>query len=414
MKQVDLVIIGGGSAGMAAAIQAYDEGIRDILILEKDARLGGILNQCIHNGFGLTEFKEELSGPEYLQRFVEQTKERGIKFKLQSLVLNITKDKVITYSNAEEGVVEIQAKAIVMATGCYERSAGAIQIPGDRPKGVITAGTAQKYLNIHGYLVGKRVVILGSGDIGLIMARRMTLEGAKVLCVCELMPYSNGLQRNIAQCLNDFNIPLYLSHSISKIVGKEKLEKVVVSKVDEKFQFIPGTEMEFECDTLMLSIGLVPYVSLLSNIDCPISSTKGAVVYDNMETMIDGIFACGNCLHVHDVVDFVTIEGRNAGHGAAQYIKDREEFDSIKVEPDANLGYVVPQFVRTPVKEDLTLKFRVRRELRNKKVVVRHKDQVVYSQFKLVMIPSEMVILTIKKENLVDITEPLKVSVEDR
>ena len=414
MKQVDLVIIGGGSAGMAAAIQAYDEGIRDILILEKDARLGGILNQCIHNGFGLTEFKEELSGPEYLQRFVEQVKERGIEFKLQSFVLNITKDKVITYSNAEEGMVEIQAKAIVMATGCYERSAGAIQIPGDRPQGVITAGTAQKYLNIHGYLVGKRVVILGSGDIGLIMARRMTLEGAKVLCVCELMPYSNGLQRNIAQCLNDFNIPLYLSHSISKIVGKEKLEKVVVSQVDEKFQFIPGTEMEFECDTLMLSIGLIPYVSLLNNIDCPTSSTRGAIVYDNMETMIDGIFACGNCLHVHDVVDFVTIEGRNAGHGAAQYIKDREEFDSLKIEVDPNLAYVVPQFVRTPVKEDLTLKFRVRKEIRNKKVVVRHKDQVVYSQLKLVMIPSEMVILTIKKENLADITEPLKVSVEDR
>ena len=414
MKQVDLVIIGGGSAGMAAAIQAYDEGVRDILILEKDARLGGILNQCIHNGFGLTEFKEELSGPEYLQRFVDQVKERGIEFKLQSFVLNITKDKVITYSNAEEGMVEIQAKAIVMATGCYERSAGAIQIPGDRPKGVITAGTAQKYLNIHGYLVGKRVVILGSGDIGLIMARRMTLEGAKVLCVCELMPYSNGLQRNIAQCLNDFNIPLYLSHSISKIVGKEKLEKVVVSQVDEKFQFIPGTEMEFECDTLMLSIGLIPYVSLLNNIDCPTSSTRGAVVYDNMETMIDGIFACGNCLHVHDVVDFVTIEGRNAGHGAAQYIQDREEFDSLKIEVDPNLAYVVPQFVRTPVKEDLTLKFRVRKEIRNKKVVVRHKDDVVYSQFKLVMIPSEMVILTIKKENLADITEPLKVSVEDR
>ncbi len=414
MKQVDLVIIGGGSAGMAAAIQAYDEGIRDILILEKDARLGGILNQCIHNGFGLTEFKEELSGPEYLQRFVDQVKERGIKFKLQSFVLNITKDKVITYSNAEEGVVEIQAKAIVMATGCYERSAGAIQIPGDRPKGVITAGTAQKYLNINGYLVGKRVVILGSGDIGLIMARRMTLEGAKVLCVCELMPYSNGLQRNIAQCLNDFNIPLYLSHSISKIVGKEKLEKVVVSQVDEKFQFIPGTEMEFECDTLMLSIGLIPYVSLLNNIDCPTSSTRGAIVYDNMETMIDGIFACGNCLHVHDVVDFVTIEGRNAGHGAAQYIKEKEEHGSLKIEVDPNLAYVVPQFVRTPVKEDLTLKFRVRKEIRDKKVVVRHKDEVVFSQVKLVMIPSEMVILTIKKEKLQDITEPLKVSVEDR
>ena len=324
MKNKQLVIIGGGSAGMAAAIKAYDEGVKDILILEKDSCLGGILNQCIHNGFGLTEFKEELSGPEYLSRFEEEVKKRGIEFKLHSLVTNITKDKVVTYTNSEEGIVEIKASAIIMATGCYERNAGAIQIPGDRPKGVITAGTAQKYLNIHGYLVGKRVVILGSGDIGLIMARRLTLEGAKVLCVCEIMPYSNGLQRNISQCLNDFNIPLYLSHSISKIVGRERVEKVIVSQVDDHFKFIPGTEMEFECDTLLLSIGLIPYISLLENINCPTSSTKGAMVYDNMETFVDGIFACGNCLHVHDVVDFVSEEGRNAGHGAALYLKEKD------------------------------------------------------------------------------------------
>ena len=414
MKKRQLVIIGGGSGGMAAAIKAYDEGIKDILILEKDGCLGGILNQCIHNGFGLTEFKEELSGPEYLSRFEEEVKKRGIEFKLHSLVTNITKDKVVTYTNSEEGTVEIEAGAIIMATGCYERNAGAIQIPGDRPKGVITAGTAQKYLNIHGYLVGKRVVILGSGDIGLIMARRMTLEGAKVLCVCEIMPYSNGLQRNISQCLNDFNIPLYLSHSISKVIGKERVEKVVVSKVDEKFKFIPGTEMEFECDTLLLSIGLIPYVSLLENINCPISSTKGAMVYDNMETFVDGIFACGNCLHVHDVVDFVSEEGRNAGHGAALYLKEKESKSSIDVKFDKLLSYVVPQKVRIPVSEDVTLKFRVRKEIRNSNVIVKCGDEVISSTFKMVMIPSEMVMIKLKKEKLLNIKGELVVEIVEK
>ena len=414
MNKRQLVIIGGGSGGMAAAIKAYDEGIKDILILEKDGCLGGILNQCIHNGFGLTEFKEELSGPEYLSRFENEVKKRGIEFKLHSLVTNITRDKVVTYTNSEEGTVSIEAGAIIMATGCYERNAGAIQIPGDRPKGVITAGTAQKYLNIHGYLVGKRVVILGSGDIGLIMARRMTLEGAKVLCVCEIMPYSNGLQRNISQCLNDFNIPLYLSHSISRVIGKEKVEKVVVSQVDEKFKFIPGTEMEFECDTLLLSIGLIPYVSLLENINCPISSTKGAMVYDNMETFVDGIFACGNCLHVHDVVDFVSEEGRNAGHGAALYLKEKEEKTSIDVKFDKLLSYVVPQKVRIPVKEDVTLKFRVRREIRNANVVVKCNDEVISSTFKMVMIPSEMVMIKLKKEKLENINSELAIEIVEK
>ena len=414
MKSRQLVIIGGGSGGMAAAIKVYDEGIKDILILEKDGCLGGILNQCIHNGFGLTEFKEELSGPEYLSRFENEVKKRGIEFKLHSLVTNITKDKVVTYTNSLEGTVEIKAEAIIMATGCYERNAGAIQIPGDRPKGVITAGTAQKYLNIHGYLVGKRVVILGSGDIGLIMARRMTLEGAKVLCVCEIMPYSNGLQRNISQCLNDFNIPLYLSHSISKIVGKERVEKVVVSQVDDHFKFIPGTEMEFECDTLLLSIGLIPYISLLENINCPTSSTKGAMVYDNMETFIDGIFACGNCLHVHDVVDFVSEEGRNAGHGAALYLKEKEEKTSVDVKFDKLLSYVVPQKVRIPVKEDVTLKFRVRREIRNANVIVKANDEVISQTFKMVMIPSEMVMIKLKKEKLENLNGELIVEIVEK
>ena len=415
MIEKELVVIGGGSAGMAAALKANDEGIKDILILEKDENLGGILNQCIHNGFGLTEFKEELSGPEYLSRFAKEVKDRGVEFKLQSFVLDITKDHVITYSNSEDGLTQVHAKAIVLATGCYERSAGAIQIPGDRVQGIITAGQAQKYLNINGYLVGKRIVILGSGDIGLIMARRMTLEGAKVLCVSEIMPYSNGLQRNIAQCLNDFGIPLYLSHSVSKVEGKDRVERVTISQVDEKMCFIPGTEMVFDCDTLLLSIGLIPYVSLFENIGGAISSTKGPVVKDNMETMVDGIFACGNCLHVHDVVDFVTEEGRNAGHGAAEYIKNGGHEDKlIDVVPAKELGYVVPQYIRLPNEEDVTFKFRVRREIRDSFVIIRSGEKEIAKVLKPVMIPSEMVMVKVNKAKLEGIVDPIQVEVRAR
>ena len=415
MIEKELVIIGGGSAGMAAALKANDEGIKDILILEKDENLGGILNQCIHNGFGLTEFKEELSGPEYLSRFAKEVMDRGIEFKLQSFVLDITKDHVITYSNSKDGLTQVHAKAIVLATGCYERSAGAIQIPGDRVQGIITAGQAQKYLNINGYLVGKRIVILGSGDIGLIMARRMTLEGAKVLCVSEIMPYSNGLQRNIAQCLNDFDIPLYLSHSVSKVEGKDRVERVTISQVDEKMNFIPGTEMVFDCDTLLLSIGLIPYVSLFENIGGAISSTKGPIVKDNMETMVDGIFACGNCLHVHDVVDFVTEEGRNAGHGAAEYIKNGGHEDKlIDVVPAKELGYVVPQYIRIPNEEDVTFKFRVRREIRDSYVIIKSGEKEIAKVLKPVMIPSEMVMIKVNKSKLVDIVDPIQVEVRAR
>ena len=339
MRTIDLVVIGGGSAGMASAIQAKKDGIDDILILEKDECLGGILNQCIHNGFGLTEFKEELTGPEYVTRFVDEVKALDIPYKLNAQVTDITSDKKVTYSSKEDGLVTVQAKAIVVATGCFERTAGQIQIPGDRCSGIITAGTAQKYLNIHGFMCGKKIVILGSGDIGLIMARRLTLEGAKVICVSEIMPYSNGLNRNIAQCLDDYNIPLYLSRSVSKVIGKDRLEKVILSAVDEKMQFVPGTEMEIECDTLILSVGLIPYVSLLKYINCPISSTKGAVVNEHMETMIDGIFSAGNCLHVHDVVDFVTDEGRLAGHGAALYLNNLlPQGEEIKVIPSEGVS----------------------------------------------------------------------------
>ena len=401
MRTIDLLIIGGGSAGMAAAIQAKKEGIDDILIVERDENLGGILNQCIHNGFGLTEFKEELTGPEYLSRFVDQVEELKIPYMTNTMVINLTKDKVVTLSNKDKGVEEVQAKAIVMATGCYERGAGAIQIPGDRCAGIITAGTAQKYLNIHGYLCGKKVVILGSGDIGLIMARRLTLEGAKVICVSEIMPYSNGLNRNIAQCLNDYNIPLYLSRSVSKVIGKNRLEKVILSAVDERMQFIPGTEMEIECDTLILSVGLIPYISLLDNIECPTSSTKGAKVNEHMETMIDGIFSCGNCLHVHDVVDFVTDEGRLAGHGAALYLKGKlQEGEKILVTPKDGISYVVPQEINAKNEEDVTFKFRVRCPVKDVNLIIESNGQQIAKIFKPVLIPSEMVMVKLSKDKL--------------
>ena len=414
MERVDLLVIGGGSAGMAAALQAKKEGVKDILILEKEDRLGGILNQCIHNGFGLTEFKEELSGPEYLQRFADQVITEKIPYKLNTMVTNLSKDKVVTYSNSEDGIKQIQAKAVIMATGCYERNAGAIQLAGDRPSGIITAGTAQKYLNIHGYLVGKKIVILGSGDIGLIMARRLTLEGAKVICVSEINPYSAGLNRNIAQCLKDFDIPLYLSRTVSKVIGKNRVEKVVLTAVDQNYNFIPNTDMEIECDTLILSIGLVPYIELLEKIDCPTSSTKGAIVNSLMETEIDGVFACGNCLHVHDVVDFVTDEGRLAGHGAALYINDKfKDENVIKVNPGNNVSYVVPQTVNMDVDENVTFKFRVRKPLINQRLTIKSGESLLFKQVRPVLIPSEMVMISVPLEKLKEAKEEITLSLED-
>ena len=415
MREISLLIIGGGSAGMAAAIQAKKEGIDDILIVERDENLGGILNQCIHNGFGLTEFKEELTGPEYLSRFVDQVEELHIPYMTNTMVINMTKDKIVTLSNKDKGVEVVKAKAIVMATGCYERGAGAIQIPGDRCAGIITAGTAQKYLNIHGYLCGKKVVILGSGDIGLIMARRLTLEGAKVICVSEIMPYSNGLNRNIAQCLNDYDIPLYLSRSVSKVIGKDRLEKVILSAVDEKMQFIPGTEMEIECDTLILSVGLIPYISLLDNIECPTSSTKGAKVNEHMETMIDGVFSCGNCLHVHDVVDFVTDEGRLAGHGAAQYLKgELKGGKKIVVTPKDGISYVVPQEINADNEEDVTFKFRVRKPVKDVFLIIESSGQQIAKIVKPVLIPSEMVMVKLSKDKLSLIKDEISLRLEAR
>ncbi len=416
MRQVDLLIIGGGSAGMAAAIEAHKEGVQNIQILEKDSSLGGILNQCIHNGFGLIEFKEELTGPEYLSRFVKKIKELKIPYLLNTTVIDVSADKVVTYTNQEEGCVQVKASAIIFALGCYEKGAGAIMLPGDRPSGIITAGTAQRYLNINGYLCGKRVVILGSGDIGLIMARRLTLEGAKVLCVSEIMPYSNGLNRNITQCLNDFNIPLYLSHSVSKVIGKERVEKVILSKVDENFQFIPNTEIEFNCDTLLLSVGLIPYVSLAKNMGISISNTKGPVVDENMMSNIPGVFACGNCLHVHDVVDFVTDEGRNAGRGAAQYLKENHliKSEQICVIPKDNISYVVPQHLNKNINDDVTLKFRVKRPMNNVDIFIKNNGNIIYKIFKLVLIPSEMVMLKINKNLLLNLSSEIQISAEER
>ena len=412
MENRDLVIIGGGSAGMAAAIGAYNEGIKDILILEKGEFLGGILNQCIHNGFGLTEFKEELTGPEFASRFIEQVKEKGIEFKLHSFVTDISKDKVITYTSKEEGVVMVKAKAIVMAAGCYERNAGAIGIPGDRPAGVLTAGQAQLFLNEYGYMTGKKVFILGSGDIGLIMARRLTLEGAKVLRVAEICAWSNGLNRNMVQCLEYYGIPLYLSHTVSKVIGKGRLEKIVLSKVDEKMQPIPGTEKEFDVDTLILSIGLLPNNDLLNHIGIPTSRSRGSLVNDKLETCVPGIFSCGNVLHVHDLVDNVVEEAREAGKNAAIYLKGEEKKATSEIEVIAGdgIGYVVPGKVSLDESlENITFKFRVRKPSKNVYIQYEQNGNVIKKVLKTAIIPSEMEIQKLARKQLADESSPITI-----
>ena len=412
-----LVIIGGGSAGMAAAIKAYELGERDILIIEKNNYLGGILNQCIHNGFGLHEFKEELTGPEFMSRFSKKVDELGIEYRLNSNVLNISSDKVVTYTNSKEGVVEVKADAIILSAGCYERNAGAIQIPGDRPSGVYTAGQAQLFVNCYGYLVGKRVFILGSGDIGLIMARRMTLEGCKVLGVAELMPYSAGLNRNIVQCLKDFDIPLYLSHTVKKIEGKSHLEKVTIAKVDEKMNFIEGTEMTFDVDTLLLSVGLLPNVDLFNKLPIRISRTRGAVVNQAMETDIRGVFACGNVLHVHDLVDYVVEEAREAAEGAVQYLNGelKHEGHVYEVSPGNGIGYVVPQLVYIDdVKEKLSFKFRVRKPYKDVTIYIKEGEKVIKKLFKPAIIPSEMEIVKLDKSLFSKESNEISVYVEEK
>lgn len=417
METRDLVIIGGGSAGMAAAISAFDNGTKDILILEKSEFLGGILNQCIHNGFGLHEFNEELTGPEFLTRFVKQVEDRKIEYKLNTYVLSLTKDKVITFVNRIDGTKTIQAKAIIVATGCLERSAGAIGIPGERPSGVITAGQAQLYLNEYGYLVGKKVFILGSGDIGLIMARRMTLEGAKVLGVAELMPYSNGLNRNIQQCLKDFDIPLYLSHTVSKIIGKDKLEAIEVSEVDSSLKVIEGTAKRFDVDTLLLSVGLIPNNTLLNGVGVPQSKTRGSCVNEHMETSIDGIFSCGNVLHVHDLVDYVVEEARVAGLGASKYLQGKLNRGQHRIltEAGGGIGYVVPSEIDLDEAEDFVeLKFRVRRPNKDVYLVYSCDGEVVKKVYKSAIIPSEMEICKLAKNLLKNNYKTINIRLEKK
>ena len=390
IRTVDLVVVGGGPAGMAAAIAAHEAGLRDIVILERDNALGGILRQCIHNGFGLHRFGEELTGPEYAYRYEKMVRELEIPFMLDTMVIDISPEKRVTAMNKEEGIFFLDAKAIVLAMGCRERPKGALNIAGTRPAGIYTAGTAQKFVNMKGYMPGREVVILGSGDIGLIMARRMTLEGADVKAVCELMPYSGGLARNIEQCLNDFNIPLKLSHTVVDIKGSDRLEGVVIAKVDENRRPIIGSEEYIPCDTLLLSCGLIPENELTKSAGISLDRiTGGAVVDGNRETEIEGVFACGNVLHVHDLVDYVSEESVIAGKAAAEYIRGESEKNvNIEVSACGGVRYTVPQ--RLTEAKDTDIYFRVADVYRDKKIVVLDGEREILSKKKLKLAPGEM------------------------
>lgn len=405
MKNYDVVIIGGGPAGLAAAVSAKKNGIDSILILERDRELGGILNQCIHNGFGLHTFKEELTGPEYAQRFIDQAEELEIEYKLHTMVMNISSDKVVTAMNRQEGLFEIQAKAVILAMGCRERSRGALNIPGYRPAGIFSAGTAQRLVNMEGLMPGREVVILGSGDIGLIMARRMTLEGAKVKVVAELMPYSGGLKRNIVQCLDDYGIPLKLSHTVIDIQGKERVEGVTLAEVDGKGRPIPGTEEFYSCDTLLLSVGLIPENEISNGMGVEMNPvTSGPRVNESLETNIEGVFACGNVLHVHDLVDYVSEEAATAGRNAAIYVKGERESGAgreVRFLPVEGVRYTVPVTV-DPLRmdENLTVRFRVGAVFRNCYVGVYFDDERVIHRKRQIMAPGEMEEIKLTKEQL--------------
>lgn len=404
MKAYDIVVVGGGPAGLAAAVSARKAGMESILILERDKELGGILNQCIHNGFGLHTFQEELTGPEYAGRFITMVKELGITYWLNTMVMDISPQKVVTAMNRVDGMVQIQAKAVILAMGCRERARGALNIPGYRPAGIFSAGTAQRLVNMEGYLPGREVVILGSGDIGLIMARRMTLEGAKVQVVAELMPYSGGLKRNIVQCLDDYGIPLKLSHTVVDIKGKERLEGITLAQVDEKGRPIPGTEEDYTCDTLLLSVGLIPENELSQSMGVELDHvTSGPVVNESLETNIPGVFACGNVLHVHDLVDYVSEEAGRAGANAARYIKGELEEGGSKIEIAAMDGarYTVPRHIDVNRMEDqLTVRFRVGAVFQNAYISVYLNEERVIHRRKKVMAPGEMEEFCLQKQKL--------------
>lgn len=404
-----IVIIGGGPAGLAAAVSAFDSGVSDILILERDHELGGILNQCIHNGFGLHTFNEELTGPEYAHRFIEEVNKRNIPYMLNTMVMDISSEKIITAMNKDEGMFEINAEAVILAMGCRERARGALNIPGYRPAGIYSAGTAQRLVNMEGYMPGREVVILGSGDIGLIMARRMTLEGAGVKAVAELMPYSGGLKRNIVQCLNDYDIPLLLSHTVVDIKGKERVEGVVIAEVDSNSKPIPGTETEYACDTLLLSCGLIPENELTRNMGVVMDAvTGGPVVDESLQTDIPGVFACGNVLHVHDLVDYVSQEAAVAGKKAAAYTEHNDENAEgtsriIPIENRGGVRYTVPRNINLEKMDDLlTVRFRAGNVYKDSYINVYLGDERIVHKKKAIIAPGEMEQIMLSKKQLME------------